>query len=74
VLKSNGIRPALHPARLRCSSFKNIPDILTRRALPAGRIAGLGATPDFQHGLPAAALIAYSSPTPSAPPPDVFWF
>src|ERR1700730_7981173 len=29
----------------------NIPDILTRRALPAGRIAGLGATPDFHHGL-----------------------
>jgi hypothetical protein len=29
----------------------NIPDILARRALPAGRITGLGATPDFHHGL-----------------------
>src|SRR5947207_1401994 len=29
----------------------NIPDILGRRALPAGRIAALGATPDFHHGL-----------------------
>ena len=29
----------------------NIPDILARRALPAGRIAGLGATPDFHQGL-----------------------
>src|SRR5450759_811319 len=29
----------------------NIPDILGRRALPAGRRAGLGATPDFHHGL-----------------------
>src|SRR5580704_19520941 len=29
----------------------NIPDILGRHALPAGRIAGLGATPDFHHGL-----------------------
>src|ERR1700730_16867312 len=27
------------------------PGILTRPALPAGRIAGLGATPDFHHGL-----------------------
>ena len=29
----------------------NIPDILARRALPAGRISGLGAAPDFHHGL-----------------------
>src|SRR5437870_1982408 len=29
----------------------NIPDILGRRALPAGRIAALGATADFHHGL-----------------------
>jgi hypothetical protein len=32
----------------------NIPDILGRRALPAGRLAVLGATPDFHHGLLAA--------------------
>src|SRR5438874_11683405 len=29
----------------------NIPDILGRRALPAGRIAALGATMDLHHGL-----------------------
>jgi ATP-dependent Lhr-like helicase len=29
----------------------NIPDILGRPALPAGRLAVLGATPDFHHGL-----------------------
>jgi hypothetical protein len=29
----------------------NIPDILGRRALPAGRLGRLGATPDFHHGL-----------------------
>jgi hypothetical protein len=34
----------------------NIPDILGRHALPAGRIAGLGATPDFHHGLLAGAV------------------
>ena len=28
-----------------------IPDILGRRALPARRLARLGATPDFHHGL-----------------------
>src|SRR2546426_7640368 len=33
----------------------NIPDILGRRALSAGRLAALGATPEFNHGLPAAA-------------------
>src|SRR6266545_3252461 len=32
----------------------NIPDILGRRALSAGRLAALGATPDFHHGLLAA--------------------
>ena len=29
----------------------NIPDILGRRALPDGRLAGLGATADLHHGL-----------------------
>src|ERR1700680_4281561 len=29
----------------------NIPDILGHHALPARRLAGLGATPDFHHGL-----------------------
>src|SRR6267143_243440 len=32
----------------------NTPGILSRRALPAGRLARLGATPDFHHGLPGA--------------------
>src|SRR5437899_7982659 len=32
----------------------NTPGILGRRALPAGRLARLGATPDSQHGLPGA--------------------
>jgi hypothetical protein len=31
--------------------FPIIPDILSPRALPAGRIAILGATLDFHHGL-----------------------
>jgi outer membrane protein len=38
----------------------NSPGILVRRALPAGRIAGLGATPAFHHGL-LAVLIAAAS-------------
>src|SRR5438034_4066830 len=29
----------------------NMLNILSRRALSAGRLAGLGATPDFHHGL-----------------------
>ena len=29
----------------------HIPDMLARRALPAGRITGLGAAPDLHHGL-----------------------
>jgi hypothetical protein len=33
------------------ASPSNIPDILGRRALPARRLARLGATPDFHHGL-----------------------
>jgi hypothetical protein len=31
--------------------FPIIPDILGRRALSAGRLGALGATPDFHHGL-----------------------
>src|SRR5436189_2773726 len=37
----------------------NIPDILGRRALSSGRLAALGATPDFHHG-------PQASPTRSA--------
>jgi hypothetical protein len=36
----------------------NIPDILSRRALSAGRLAALDATADFHHGLLAATLLA----------------
>src|SRR5438093_2664728 len=32
----------------------NVPDILGRHALSAGRLAALGATLEFHHGLPAA--------------------
>src|SRR4029077_17975283 len=34
----------------------NTPGILGRRALPAGRLTRLGATPDFHHGLLAVLL------------------
>src|SRR6266581_988691 len=34
----------------------NTGGILSRRALPAGRLARLGATPDFHHGLPGSSL------------------
>ena len=40
----------MHPDRLRCSSLK-YSRYLGRRALPAGRLARLAATPDFHHGL-----------------------
>src|SRR5262249_23391107 len=33
------------------ASPSNMVDILGRRALPSGRLAALGATPDFHHGL-----------------------
>src|SRR5207244_12940406 len=42
------------PAPPRAATWEtpsDIPDILDRRALPAGRIAALGATLDFHHGL-----------------------
>src|SRR5712691_3390694 len=34
----------------------NTPGILGRRALPSGRLARLGATPDFHHGLLASKI------------------
>src|SRR6266851_1641506 len=43
------VAAAALPASMPVSA--NIPDILGRRALPAKRIAALGATPDFHHGL-----------------------
>lgn len=46
-----GIRPTMHPPWLRCSFLKYWPDILGRRALPLGRLVGLGARRDFHHGL-----------------------
>src|SRR5713101_23555 len=44
----------------------NTPGILGRRALPAGRLARLGATPDFHHGLSAAAAPLAADVTHSA--------
>src|ERR1700681_4476073 len=41
----------------------NIPDILGHRALPSRRLARLGATPDFHHGLLAGASVAAEKPT-----------
>src|SRR5216117_2916921 len=35
----------------RVAPPSNTAGILSRRALPAGRLARLGATPDFRHGL-----------------------
>jgi hypothetical protein len=51
-LHSNGDASRL-AALLLPQIFPIIPDILGRHALPAGRLAVLGATPDFHHGLPA---------------------
>src|SRR6266516_6164494 len=50
----------------------HIPDVLGRRALSAGRLAALGATAEFHHGLLAqavtpAARAAGSPQTPAAP-------
>jgi hypothetical protein len=42
-------RPCISPGGVTPPS--NIPDILGRRALPVGRIAALGATAEFHHGL-----------------------
>jgi hypothetical protein len=39
----------------------NIPDILGRHALPGGRLAVLGTTPDFHHGLIRLLLLLFSS-------------
>src|SRR5437867_11278779 len=47
----------------------NIPDILSRRALSAGRLAALGATADFHHGLLADQIelrLAAIDPVPAA--------
>src|SRR5437870_1261266 len=43
----------------------NIPDILGRRALSAGRLAALGATPDFHHGLLTPIRLMMRSPAES---------
>jgi len=47
-------------ALLLAQIFPIIPDILGRRALPAGRLARLGATRDFHHGLPGERIIRYA--------------
>ena len=55
VLAARGATPAAFGRRCIPSGCvappSNIPDILSRRALPAGRIAALGATPELRHGL-----------------------
>jgi hypothetical protein len=47
-----GKRAAGTPAAGCVAPPSNTPGILGRRALPSGRLARLGATPDFHHGLP----------------------
>src|SRR3989442_13064774 len=46
----------------------NIPDILGRHALSAGRLAALGATLDFHHGLLTLSPIAGLAPLSAVPP------
>jgi hypothetical protein len=41
----------MHPRGRRCSFLKYRLDILGRRALPTGRLAGLGARRSFHHEL-----------------------
>src|SRR5438046_6589172 len=48
----------------------NTPGVLGRRALPAGRLARLGATPDFHHGLLTRTnVLEFRAPCPM---PDFF--
>src|SRR5258708_37513334 len=47
-------------ALLLAQIFPIIPDILGRRASPPGRLARLGATRDFHHGLPGERIIRYA--------------
>src|SRR5436853_3179718 len=47
----------------------NIPDILGRRALSAGRLAALGATPDFHHRLLGGG-ITYTQQSPGQSRPE----
>ncbi len=66
----------MHPHGRRCSSFKYRPDILSRRALPTGRLAGLGARPYFHHGLLAFAVFVMlgsqsGQAQSAAPGPDI---
>ena len=44
------------------ASRSNTAGMLPRRALPDGRITGLGATPDFHHGLLAQVLVTHAHP------------
>ena len=52
------IRRAMHPGWRRCSSLTYRTVCCGRRALPAGRLARLGATLAFHHGLLAPVLLA----------------
>src|SRR4030095_747518 len=62
VLAARGATPS--PFERRCipagcvAPPSNIPDILSRRALPAGRLAILGATMDLHHGLLAGPMFS----------------
>ncbi len=55
ALAARGASPAAFDGRCipagGVAPRSNMPNILTRRALPAGRLARLGATLDLHHGL-----------------------
>ena len=50
--KFGGIRPPIHPLRLRCAPCGVLPGTPQSRALPAGRLDGLGASSNFGDGAP----------------------
>src|ERR687888_302100 len=51
----------------------NTPGILGRRALPSRRLARLGATPDFHHGLYRAPRAKARGVARGRSPPDLVW-
>src|SRR6266852_3598435 len=77
-----GIRPTLHsashPGLAALLLPQVLPDILGRRALRSGRIAGLGARRDWRHGLFAAkpacrSVVSLDEPLPHVDTPVPHW-
>ena len=59
------------PLARRVAPPSNTPGILRRRALRSGRLARLGATPDFHHGLLLCVLAAAGCGGSGAPAPPI---